>query len=67
MEDPKKDSRNLLLEEINAIHERLDAMQEEYEKWPVNHPFRKKVETAHQAVCLEAGNLKKILVDISKH
>jgi hypothetical protein len=66
MEDPRKQSRNFLLEEINAIHVRLDAMQEEYEKWPENHPFRKRVEAAHQAVCIEAVNLKKILIDFSK-
>ncbi len=66
MEDPRKQSRNLLLQEINAIHDRLDAMQEEYEKWPENHPFREKVEAAHHAVCIEAVNLKKILVEISK-
>jgi hypothetical protein len=66
MEDPRKQSRNLLLGEINAIHDRLNAMQEEYEKWPENHPFRKKVEAAHQAVCIEAAHLKKILFDISK-
>jgi hypothetical protein len=66
MEYPRKQSRDLLLEEINAIYGRLDVMQDEYEKWPENHPFRKKVEAAHQAVCIEAVNLKKILVDISK-
>jgi hypothetical protein len=42
MEDPRKQSRSLLLAEINAIHDRLDAMQEEYEKWSEDHSFRKK-------------------------
>jgi len=61
MNDPVEQSRKILVDNMNAIHERLDNMQAVIEKLPKDDAKRKKLEAAFHTLSREAAYVETML------
>ena len=61
MNEPVEQSRKILVDDMNAIHERLNKMQAGIEKLPKDGANRKKLEAAFHTLSREAAYVEIML------
>jgi hypothetical protein len=65
MSDSKKQSRNLLVKEIEAVHAELDRLDSVIDKCPESDPKKSGLRAIRKAICDIAVNMKKYLLSAS--
>jgi len=66
MNDPVEQPRKILVDDMNAIHERLNFMQAVIENLPKDDAKRKKLEAAFHTVSREAAYIEIMLSSLEE-